>query len=89
MKAVAVRHDGKRLEIEIEDELLELLKREPFEYRVSTDCICPVMVPIELKPPKEDDYVVEIGDKRLYISSTQALWLRKITLDMFRALCPV
>jgi len=32
-----------------------------------------VIAPIELKPPKEDDYVVDLGDKRLYISSTQAL----------------
>jgi len=89
VKVTALRHDGKRLEIEIEDELLELLKKEPFEYRVSTDCTGPVIVPIELKPPKEDDYVVDLGDKRFYISSTQALWLRKITLDMFRALCPL
>gem|GEM_PF-5424368 len=39
VKVTAVRYDGKRLEIEIEDELLELLKKEPFEYRVSTDCV--------------------------------------------------
>ena len=48
-----------------------------------------VIVPIELKPLKEDDYVVDLGDKRLYTSSTQALWFRKITLDMFRALCSI
>jgi len=39
VKVTAVRYEGKRLEIEIEDELLELLKKEPFEYRVSTDCV--------------------------------------------------
>jgi len=89
VKVTAVRYDGKRLEIKIEDELLELLKKEPFEYRVSTDCIGPAIIPIELKPPKEDDYVVALGGKRLYISSTQALWLRKITLDMFRTLCSI
>jgi hypothetical protein len=89
MKVIAVRHDGKKLEIEIEDKLLELLKKEPFEYRVSTDCAGSVIAPIELKPPKEDDYVVDLGDKRFYISSTQALWLRKITLDMFRGLCSI
>jgi len=89
VRVTAVRHDGKKLEIEIEDELLELLKKEPFEYRVSTDCIGPVIVPVEFKPPKEDDYVVNLGDKRFYISSTQALWLKRITLDMFRALCSI
>ena len=65
------------------------MKKEPFEYRLSTDCAGPVIVPIELKPPKEDDYVVDLGDKKFYISSTQALWLRKITLDMFRAFCSI
>jgi len=65
MKVATVRHDGKRLEIEIEDKLLELLKRGPFEYRASTECVGPVIVPIELKPSKEDDCVVELGDKRL------------------------
>jgi hypothetical protein len=33
MKVTAARYDGKRLEVETEDELLELLKKRPFEYR--------------------------------------------------------
>lgn len=87
MRLRAVRYDGKCIEIEVDDGLLELLKKEPFEYRVSTDCCGPVILPIEIKPPKEDDYIVDLGGKSLYISSVQALWLRRLTLDMFRASC--
>ncbi|MHC1637342.1 MAG: hypothetical protein ACXQTU_04140 [Candidatus Nezhaarchaeales archaeon] len=87
MRLEAKRSDGRKIVIEIDDEVLEILKKEPSEYRVSTDCCGTVIVPIELKPPKEDDYVVDLGGKFLYISSTQALWVRRITLDMFRACC--
>lgn len=87
MKFKAVRYDGECIEIEIDDELVKRLKEEPFEYRVSTDCYGPVILPIELKSPKVNDYVVDLGGKNLYISSIQALWLRRLTLDMFRASC--
>jgi len=43
------------------------LEEGPFEYRVSADCVGPVIVPIELKPPREDDYVVELRGQGLYI----------------------
>ncbi|MCS7140272.1 MAG: hypothetical protein N3F04_02830 [Candidatus Nezhaarchaeota archaeon] len=87
MKVEARRADGKRMVIDIDDEVVEILKKQPCEYRVSTDCYGTVIVPIELKPPKNDDYVVDLGGKLLFISSTQATWLRKITLEMFRASC--
>ncbi|MEM2315670.1 MAG: hypothetical protein QXI35_06195 [Candidatus Nezhaarchaeales archaeon] len=87
MRFKAMRYDGKCLEIEIDDELVRYLQKEPFEYRVCTDCCGPVILPIELKPPKESDYIVDLGSKKLYISSIQALWIRRLTMDMLRESC--
>ena len=52
------------------------------DYRVSTDCSGPVLMPTEMKPPKESDLRVQAGKHTLFISRVQARYIDRVSLDM-------
>jgi hypothetical protein len=39
-------------EIEVDKEVIEFIRKKGRDYRVSTSCYGPVVLPIEMKPPK-------------------------------------
>jgi hypothetical protein len=41
-----------------------------------------VIVPVEMKGPKDSDIVMQIGPNKLYISKVQAHYLRRIEKHM-------
>lgn len=68
--------------IEIDDEVIEYIRKTGKDYRVSTDCSGPVILPTEMKPPKESDLKVKVGDNTLYISRIQARYIDRVSMDM-------
>ena len=52
------------------------------DYRVSTTCSGPVIMPLEVKPAKENDIQVKIGNNILYISRVQARYIDCVTMEM-------
>ena len=75
--AMAVRCDVTR-----EDDVEELIKKDGRDLRLCTTCGGPMIVPVELKRPKESDIKVKIGNNTLYISKVQARYLRRIDKPM-------
>jgi hypothetical protein len=68
--------------IVVDDEVIEHIKRNKRDYRVSTSCDGPVVIPIEMKVPKESDLRIKVGDNTLYISKVQAKYIDRVTADM-------
>jgi hypothetical protein len=69
-------------EIEVDPEVIEYIKKSGKDFRVSTDCSGPVILPTELKPPKNTDLQVKAGKNTLFISSVQARYIDRVTMDM-------
>ncbi|KDE54519.1 hypothetical protein [Methanoculleus sp. MH98A] len=48
------------------------------DFRVSTSCSGPILLPVSVKPPKATDLQVPIGDYTVYISKYQARYIDSI-----------
>jgi hypothetical protein len=69
-------------EISVDQQVLDFIKKEGRDYRVSTDCSGPVLLPTEMKPPKSSDIKIVVGKNTLYISRVQARYIDRVTMDM-------
>lgn len=68
--------------IEVDKAVIDYILQQKQDFRVSTSCNGPVLVPITVKPPKETDIVIKIGENTLYISKVQARYISRVTPDM-------
>lgn len=68
--------------IAVDQEVIDYILQNKGDYRVSTSCGGPVIVPVAIKPPKESDYRVKVGENVLYISRVQARYISRVTADM-------
>lgn len=69
-------------EIRVDPEVIDYIIQSGKDYRVSTDCSGPVLMPVDMKPPKETDLKVKAGKQTLYISRVQARYITRVTMDM-------
>ena len=69
-------------EIKVDDEVVQLILKEKQDYRVCTACRGPALVPITVKPTKESDIRIPIGDYTLYVSAVQATYINRVSIDM-------
>ena len=70
------------MEIKVDDAVKEFIIKEGIDYRLSTTCSGPALVPTIIKPAKESDTAIPIGDLKLYISAVQMRYISRITMDM-------
>ena len=68
--------------IAVDQEVIDFIIKNKRDYRVSTSCSGPVIVPITVKAPKETDLKVKVGNHILYISRVQARYINRVTPDM-------
>lgn len=69
-------------EIKVDNEVIEFIRKKGRDYRVSTSCYGPVILPIEMKPPKETDIIIPVGKNILYVSIVQAKYIDRVTSAM-------
>jgi hypothetical protein len=48
-------------EISVDQQVLDFIKKEGKDYRVSTDCSGPVLLSTDMKPPKNSDIRIPVG----------------------------
>lgn len=70
------------MEIMVDPKVIEFVKSSGEDYRVSTSCSGPIIIPTSVKPPKDNDLRVKCGEHTLFISRVQARYINRITLDM-------
>jgi hypothetical protein len=68
--------------IQVDQEVIDFILENKRDYRVSTSCSGPVIVPTTVKPPKETDLKVKVGNYTLFISRVQARYINRVTPDM-------
>ncbi|UCE75141.1 MAG: hypothetical protein JSV56_05405 [Methanomassiliicoccales archaeon] len=68
--------------IEIDEEIIEFLKQQDEDFRISTSCYGPILIPVSMKPPKKSDIKVNFGKRTLHISMVQAAYLSKVDKSM-------
>ena len=66
----------------MDQHVLDFIKKGGKDYRVSTDCSGPVLLPTDMKPPKASDIRIQVGKNTLYISRVQARIIDRLTMDM-------
>ena len=69
-------------EITVDQQVLDFIRKQGQDYRVSTDCSGPVLLPTTLKPPKNSDIKIPVGKNTLFISRVQARYIDRVTMDM-------
>lgn len=69
-------------DIQVDKDVMDFILKNKRDYRVSTSCSGPVIVPTTVKPPKETDLRVKVGNYTLYISRVQARYINRVTSDM-------
>lgn len=68
--------------IVVSDDVRKMIEDSGQDYRISTACRGSVMVPVSIKPPKDTDIRIPVGNNILYISRVQARYIRTVTMDM-------
>ncbi len=71
-----------RAEFELDPELIDYIKKRKKDFRLSTTCSGSVILPVDLKKPKDTDIRIDIDGNTLYISQFQAKYIKRLTRDM-------
>lgn len=68
--------------IYIDDEVIEYIKERDTDFRISTSCGGPVLLPISFKPPKPTDVALKAGEHLIYISMYQTRYIDHIHMGL-------
>ena len=68
--------------IHVDDEVVEYLNKRNTDFRISTSCGGPVLLPISYKPPKPSDLALRAGEHTIYISMYQARYIDHIHMGL-------
>jgi hypothetical protein len=68
--------------IEIDDDIVEFIKQQGKDFRVSTTCYGALLLPTSYKPPKPSDLRVDVNGHKLYISRIQAQFIDRVDKSM-------
>ena len=69
-------------DIEVDQSVKDYILKTGRDFRVSTTCSGPVILPLEVKPAKENDIRIKIGKNTLFISRVQARYIDRVTMEM-------
>ena len=72
--------------IEIDEGIVEFIKKQGRDFRVSTTCSGAMILPTSYKPPKPSDLRVDVDGHKLYISRVQAQYIKKVDKSMLTKL---
>ena len=70
------------MEITVDEDVKAFIIAEGIDFRLSTTCSGPALVPTLIKPQKDTDLKIPIGDQILYISDVQRRFVSRISMDM-------
>jgi hypothetical protein len=68
--------------IHIAKEVIEYIDKRGCDFRISTSCGGPLLLPVSMKPPKSTDLQVKAGIHTIFISIHQARYLNAIDMSM-------
>jgi hypothetical protein len=69
-------------DIRIADDVIEYISQRKSDFRISTSCGGPVLLPVTVKPPKPTDLQIPAGDFVVFVSLHQARYLSTVHMGM-------
>jgi len=77
----AFESDGRHA-IQIDDDVIAYMDRRGRDFRISTSCSGPILLPTTYKSPAPTDVAIKVRDHTLYISRYQAPYLTHIHIGL-------
>lgn len=77
-----VGEPGQSQSIYVTEDVRSYILQRKRDFRVSTSCSGPILLPVAVKPPKATDLQIPIGDYTVYISKYQARYIDSIHRGM-------
>ncbi len=68
--------------IKVDPEMEEYIKSRSTDLRVATTCEGPLIFSVKISPPKPTDLILEVADKKVYVSAVQAPYIKVINARM-------
>lgn len=66
----------------IDDDVIAYIAERKTNFRISTSCGGPVLLPVSFKPPKSTDVALRAGEYLIYISIYQARYIDNIHMGL-------
>ncbi|HWQ67720.1 MAG TPA: hypothetical protein VN372_12745 [Methanospirillum sp.] len=66
----------------IDDAVVAYINERQTNFRISTSCGGPVLLPVSYKPAKSSDYALRAGNHLIYISMYQARYVDHIHMGL-------
>jgi len=76
-------HDSAGIrDVTILPDVIEYINKRNCDFRICTSCGGPILLPVQVKPPKKSDLLIQAGNHTVYVSIHQARFLHSIRMDM-------
>jgi len=69
-------------DILVTDEVIAYIDKRGGDFRISTSCSGPVLMPVRIRPAKSSDIPLRAGNPVIFISKYQIQWISEITMQM-------
>jgi len=69
-------------DILVTDEVIAYMDKRGGDFRISTSCSGPVLMPVRIRPAKSSDIPLRAGDHVIFISRYQIQWISEINMRM-------
>jgi len=69
-------------DITVTDEVSAYMDKRCGDFRISTSCSGPVLMPVRIRPAKSSDIPIRAGNHVIFISRYQIQWISEITMRM-------
>ncbi|MDO9522949.1 MAG: hypothetical protein Q7J08_04465 [Methanocorpusculum sp.] len=69
-------------DILVTDEVIAYMDKRGGDFRISTSCSGPVLMPVRIRPAKSSDIPLRAGDHVIFISKYQIQWISEINMRM-------
>ena len=69
-------------DILVADDVITYMDKRGGDFRISTSCSGPTLMPVRIRPAKSSDIPLRAGGHVIFISKYQIQWISEITMSM-------
>lgn len=80
-------HSGRSISIYVSEDVRSYIARRDCDFRVCTTCGGPILLSVDVKPPKSTDYEIFVEGHTIYVSMYQIRFLDRIDATMIPQYC--
>lgn len=69
-------------DILVADDVITYMDKRGGDFRISTSCSGPILMPVRIRSAKSSDIPIRAGNHVIFISKYQIQWIAEITMSM-------